>query len=720
MLLTFDDMQWADPETIELLDFATPRIADAGIAIVLGMRTDTDEPAARAVAALGRYPTTIILPLPRLPNLAIRQLIASLPTAASIKSGTIDDICRRSDGNPLFAAELVRDAAASGSIEATLPQSVKLSIAARLRYLSTTDRRLIEVAAVIGRSFLIDDLCATADCNRTEALSTLRHARDAGLIDQSSTDVNRLSFRHELFRAAAYDELLAAERAEIHRSIGRRLAEHEGTPAALLAYHALAAGDRNRAAAYAIDAGNAALHINAYPSARDAFLQALESDERDERTEAELRAKLGTAFEALGDAGEAVQHFSLGASIYRSLSMEAEATRLDLRAVANAYRAGKGDDVVATCTRIIAETHLVEYRFGAHAILASFYANRGNSKAAQDHIDAADSIARGGHTFDVRDELSIEWARAAVNQDVNPDVSLAAAEVAVRLAEARGTPALLALNLMNSSIVSTDHGRPDDARRAIERAIALADEHGATYTSAYARCVLAQALHLAGELRESYTAIVYALSLHVDALIVRLFIAEIGLGVMADLGVLQTFPDLQDPTLLDAAFESGEEGRFAPFAAAHAHARAMTGDIAGAAPIIKRALARVERFSASAPALVVFARYGDDEDLRTIARLLPESAPPGLQSLHLRVLDAILATRLQSDDASERTTRAIDELRIFHAPLLEALIHETIGDRARAITIYRSLHARGYLAHPEKRRDSREAGRKGRPSDRLS
>jgi len=690
LLLALDDIQWADPETIELLDFATPRLATSRILVFLTQRAGTAAPAAVAISALERYPTAGTLEVHGISDVAVRQLIASMSSGGGhIKSVTIDEICRRSDGNPLFAAELVRDASSPQSGSQLLPQSVQLSVVLRLRTLTTDDARIVETAAVVGRTFTVDDLVAISSCDRLRVVRALRSARDAGLIEQSPTDGETLSFRHELFRAAVYAELLSIERTEIHRSVAQLLMAHDSTEFALLAYHWQRAGDLSRTCRYAIQAGDEAARLNAYASARDAYSQALATNQLAGNEAADLHNKLGVACDALGDAVEAARHFALAAEFHRAHGDAAEASRLELRYAANAYRAGRASDVISSCERVLSEAKEPDLLYGAHAILAQFCAYRGNFEQAWIHIQAADALGVLGN---VRDQLSLAWARAAASEDISANAALDAARTAVRLAEQQGSPSLFALNLMNFAIVSAAHGRDDETAAALARSIAIADSNGATYTSAYARCVQARSMHFHGALRDAYRSILHAISLHVDALIVRVFVALVGLDVVADLGMLEKFPALEDPELLDEAFQSGEERRFAPLAAAHAHALAMSGNGAAAAAIVRRALGAIKGFSAAPAAFVAFARYGSDDDVATVEALLP-----GAQLLYARVLQAIVASRLHTTVAEARGKIALEQVRIAHAPLLEAYILELLGEKRKAVALYRELGARGHL-----------------------
>ena len=692
LLLAIDDVHWADPETIELLDFLVPRLDAARVVVLVACRSQRSDDASIAILKLQRYPNVAVIELGGLSDLAVRQLITVMaPSDGFLERAAIDALCRRSDGNPLFASELVRGAAAADA--SLLPASVQLSVIARLGALSAPDARILETAAVIGRVFTIEDLTAIANADRGAVVAALRAARDAGFVAETN-DGTTFAFCHELFRAGIYEQSLAAERAAIHRAFAELLTTRAWTPAALLAHHWQRAGERERACAYAFRAGDEALSLNAPASARDAYSDALASGVLTGRDAAIVQEKAAGAADALGDAAAAAELFAQALAFYEGCGEADEVARLSLRFAANAYRAGRTDDFVRACERVLESRSSPKLLYGAHAGLASFFAVGGDAVEGRRHIAAADRLGVEG---EVRDALSVEWARATV-ADAQSDGWLQAAERAVSLAERRGTPALYALNLMNFAMLSRSHGHDQALTEPVLRhAIELADAYGSTYTAAYARCELVRSLHFHGRLQDAYDVLLHAISLHVEALIVRMFVAQVGLNVLADLGVLDRFPALRDPGLLEAAFAAGEAGRSGPLAAAHVHAAVMGAGPAAAAPIIKRALGVMESFNEVGEALLTFARYGGDDDVAAVAALLPAVTPPGPATLQRLCIETIVAARTASPAVAERGAAALNAARTLQAPLFEALVLETLGRTREAADIYRRAGARGHL-----------------------
>jgi hypothetical protein len=691
IFVALDDAQWCDPESIELLDIIIPRLDTARIAIAVGRRPADSDAASPALARLERYPEVQAIAVEPMPDAAIRQLVASLsPRDDAVSSAMLEEICRRSEGNPLFAAELMRDATTLGSVE-RLPESVQVTAVSRLAAMAPDEARIIETASVIGRVFPLADLEHVAGTDRPGIMRALRSARDTGLIRDLGPGT--FAFRHELLRAAIYEHAFSADREETHRAYARFLASRPDVPPALLAYHWKRAGDLEQASRYAIEAGDQAMRINAYASARDRYVDALSAGTLHGVDEAAVEVKAAAAFDALGTADDAAKHFASAAVLFRTAGDTQRAARLDLRFAANAYRAGRASEVERACNAVLAESADPDVLYGAHAILASFFSTRMAPARVHEHIGAAESLGIDGQ---VRDALSIAWARATIAEGA--DEFLPQARAAVQLAEMRGTPALHALNLVNFAMLAPWHGcEHAETAAALTRAIEIADANGATYTAAYARCEMAWALHFRGELDAAYRVLLEAAALHVEALIVRIFVASVGLNVLADLGAADRFPAFRDPALLDAAFSTGEPGRFAALAAAHVHASVMTGNAAECGPTIKRALGMIGSFGFVSDSLVVFALHGDHDDRRAIARMLPPTARLPSEELDRVMIRAIVSHRDDEPGAGDAAERALAAARATGAPLFEALACELLGRRRDAAAIYERIGAHGRL-----------------------
>ncbi len=178
-----------------------------------------------------------------------------LGTDASVR-GLAGVIAERADGNPFFAAEIVRDLAERGAVRGTrgsysldkdvadpaVPATLQAVIAARVDRLSPAAKRTLSAAAVVGTRFSPGLLAALG-------IDPVLDELTAGeLIDQIGfTPKVEYAFRHPLIRAVAYESQLKSDRAELHRRLADGIQLHAPESvdenAALIAEHLKAAGD---------------------------------------------------------------------------------------------------------------------------------------------------------------------------------------------------------------------------------------------------------------------------------------------------------------------------------------------------------------------------------------------------------------------------------------------------------------------------------------------
>ena len=152
VLWVAEDVHWADPSTLEFLALLAEKAPEAGSMLVMTARPDFRVPA-------GFPPLAEVLVLRPLAPGDTRHLVLGLAGSA-LAPGVVDQIVDRTDGVPLFAAELTKaaleaageDSRGEGSEPAALPRTLYDSLQARLDRLGEA-RAVAEQAAVIGREF---------------------------------------------------------------------------------------------------------------------------------------------------------------------------------------------------------------------------------------------------------------------------------------------------------------------------------------------------------------------------------------------------------------------------------------------------------------------------------------------------------------------------------------------------------------------------------------
>jgi class 3 adenylate cyclase/tetratricopeptide (TPR) repeat protein len=197
---------------------------------------------------------------------AIRQLIADLLGSDPTTDGLATVIHRRTAGNPFFAEEVLQSLIESGRLvggrgnyrlvgaidDLQVPGSVQALLAARIDRLVERDKQVLQVAAVIGKTFVATVLervlSAVGPPDGVPASESLhRLKRGEFLFEQSLYPVAEYAFKHPVTQEVAYHSLLQERRARVHAAIAQaieaanvdKLDEH----AALLAHHWQAAGE---------------------------------------------------------------------------------------------------------------------------------------------------------------------------------------------------------------------------------------------------------------------------------------------------------------------------------------------------------------------------------------------------------------------------------------------------------------------------------------------
>jgi len=270
-LVALDDLHWADVSTMQLLRHVARSHRARGVLIVLGYRPGElgSGPLADLLMDLNRE-----LPLERIVLEGLREEdVATLlrtwgSDAPEAQAQALHD---RTDGNPFFVRELMRDLAEGRDPRQSVPQTVREVVRVRLARLDPAARLLVAAGAVAGPAF--DPGVANAALDEPAARGELVSAVDAlvgaGLVNDTDP-AGLLRFEHTLVRDAIYGDLSAARRATLHRSLAERLIRFHGSgPGGHLAEiaHHLREGGSPRAADWTIDAADYALERLAFDQA---------------------------------------------------------------------------------------------------------------------------------------------------------------------------------------------------------------------------------------------------------------------------------------------------------------------------------------------------------------------------------------------------------------------------------------------------------------------
>lgn len=276
-----EDVQWIDRASVELLSFLTHGLQHHGRATLIVSIRPEDVEGKEAVLALladlGRDSSVVRIELMPLSPEGTRRLVAAIHGGAP--SDTLADrIHALSDGNPLFAEELLAAPSTVGH-DPALPPKLRDVLAARLAQVPADVMAVLRLAAAAGRT--VDDrfLVSACDLSREQVLDAVRAAVDDHiLVRGGDPDQPGYRFRHEMLRALVATQLLPAETRRVHAAYARALSREPARSrhAAEIASHWDAAGETELALAAHLEAGAAAVDAFAFGQAQHHYERALQ------------------------------------------------------------------------------------------------------------------------------------------------------------------------------------------------------------------------------------------------------------------------------------------------------------------------------------------------------------------------------------------------------------------------------------------------------------
>src|SRR5215471_4098420 len=292
VVLVFEDAQWIDQTSLELLERAADRVPGLPVLMVITFRPEFEPP------WTGQAQVTSLM-LSRLGQRDTTTLVDRLTGGKQLPAEITDRIVERTDGIPLFVEELTKSLLEGGLLreedgryihsgplrELAIPSSLHDSLMSRLDRLAPV-KEVAQIGAAIGREFSYELLAAVANRPDAELRDALEQLVSSGLIlGRGSPQRATFIFKHTLVQEAAYSTLLRRRRQELHARIATALEERfaidqqqeasAGEHAALLAHHWLRAEDGEKALRYVLRAAEQAGKIYACPEAINHYWQAL-------------------------------------------------------------------------------------------------------------------------------------------------------------------------------------------------------------------------------------------------------------------------------------------------------------------------------------------------------------------------------------------------------------------------------------------------------------
>jgi len=221
VIIVLDDLQWADPSTLDLLGHVASAAPSARLLVIGGYRHDEiDSHRLPLLAQVASHADRIRISGLSAPE--VRELVTTLGGPA-ISDEQAESLHRRTGGHPLFVTEMARLAALG---DHTLPAVVTEAVARRLETLPAATRTALDAASVLGNKIVIDVIAHATGSTSIETIRSFEPACDAGIV-VVEPDGGR-HFSHDLFRETLYAELDITRRVKLHALISEGLETRAG------------------------------------------------------------------------------------------------------------------------------------------------------------------------------------------------------------------------------------------------------------------------------------------------------------------------------------------------------------------------------------------------------------------------------------------------------------------------------------------------------------
>ncbi|GAA4521100.1 MULTISPECIES: BTAD domain-containing putative transcriptional regulator [Nonomuraea] len=255
VLLTLEDLHWADDQTLALLRALPSLLATSRVLLVVTCReSELDDNQADVLAALARL-GPLRVSLSGLDPKAVAQLVRAT-CVREIEDDAVESIVERTAGNPFFVRETVRlldaegaaDRASAAEVLSQVPSGVRDVLRRRISRLPAGAQQILLQAAVIGRDVDVDVLVDVAG-DEDAVVEAVEAALLAGLVTEPGPGM--LRFDHDLVRDTIYSDASRLRRTRLHAAVAAVIERRAPSDVAALAHHYYLADAADKAVHYA-------------------------------------------------------------------------------------------------------------------------------------------------------------------------------------------------------------------------------------------------------------------------------------------------------------------------------------------------------------------------------------------------------------------------------------------------------------------------------------
>ena len=526
LLMMFEDLHWADPTTLEMLEILVEEIETCSLLLVVTYRPEFQTP------WQGLAVTTPLF-LSRLSSKRCLEMVAKVARDHTLSQEVIEGLALRTDGIPLFIEEVTRNAVedeaspdrrkpgACGQASAKpILHTLMDSMMVRLDRLGAS-KELAQIGAVLGRQFSYDVIAALSALPSTQLASALARLSDVDIVSRRGVPPDAIyTFKHALVQDAAYGSLLRIRRRELHGKVAEFLCQQdtgEDNPE-VVAHHLENAGQVDAAIEYWQAAADRAMATSAFREAIAHLRRALallpqtpRGDGRD-RVELELLGRFGPVL--IATKGYAHREVS---DAYTRASDLCEMLGDDSRSLAVIrgqwqYRLLRAnyDTALALADRM----GRVAKKNEDEGLMLEAYLSGGMSRMylgqfreAREHFLLGVGLHKQDRfdAFDGRSDLGAmccAYGARVLWYVGDADQSLEMSYAGLKLSESSSNPLIYAQCLSMVALMHVTRGQPEKALEWAERTIHISTEHGFPYFVTLANIMAGWALAHQGKAKE--------------------------------------------------------------------------------------------------------------------------------------------------------------------------------------------------------------------------
>jgi len=516
-IYAWEDLQWADPSTLELLTLFLNQVPTTRLLVMLTFRPEF-------IPSWDSHSYLNQLTLSRLGRSHVETMVEKVTGEQTLPKEVVQQIVCKTDGVPLFVEELTKSVLESVNATGRLsPQALDIPTTLQDALMARLDRlgpakEIAQLGATIGREFSCELLQAVSLFDEERLQQGLKQLVKAQLIYQNGILPQApYLFKHALIQDTAYQSLLKSTRQHYHQQIAQVLEEQfpemTGHQPELLAHHYTEARFSEQAVPYWQKAGEQAIQRSTWAEASSHFTRGLESlktlTDTPARVQQELTLQLSLNLSLAATRGYTAPEVKKTMVRIQELSEQLDETpqlfpvlfRLwQFDQLRGEFRtARKPAEQLMRLAQSVQDRHLLSWAHEAVGWTLYFLGELPSARPLleqaitlydpEQHPDL--TISPGNPRVDCLSYVSWAWWLLGY-----PDQALKRSQEALALAREQSRPLMLALASGCAAVLHLLRREGQLARELAEETIALSTEQGAPYWLAVGRLTRGGSLSL--------------------------------------------------------------------------------------------------------------------------------------------------------------------------------------------------------------------------------